>query len=60
MTWVYVGSIIAIVVVLFITFKTKGRNPKHDSSLPKEGKDELYEDYLSHGRPENHNRNKQI
>lgn len=62
MTWVYGGIIIAIIVILIIFLKTKskGKDPEHDASLSKEGQEELYEDYLAHGRPEDYNDHKQI
>ncbi|WP_077325853.1 hypothetical protein [Virgibacillus siamensis] len=55
MTWIYAVIIIAVIIILVMFLKSKGQNPNKNAALSKEEKEELHEDYLSHGETEDHN-----
>ncbi|ASK63669.1 hypothetical protein CFK37_16640 [Virgibacillus phasianinus] len=60
MTWVYLIIAVIIIVLLVLLFTNKNKNPNHDSSLTMDEKEELREDYLTHGGHDEHEDNKNI
>lgn len=59
--WVYIVVVIVVVLLLIVLFlSNKGKNPNKDSSLSMSEKEELQEDYLSHGSYDREDDNKNI
>lgn len=60
MIWVYIVVAIVLVLVIVLKFSKKGKNPSSDSSLTIDEKEQLREDYLSHGNHDEQDDNKNI
>ncbi|WP_174613080.1 hypothetical protein [Virgibacillus ihumii] len=60
MTWIYAVIIIAIIIAVLFFLKSRGQNPNKNASVSTEEKEELNEDYLSHGETEDHNSHRNL
>lgn len=58
--WLYIVIAIIIVLVIVLLLSKKGKDPTKDSSLTINEKEELREDYLTHGGQDEQDDNKNV